>query len=414
MLRSVTVLLAVAMAAPSFAAQEPQVNVPTATPAGCSERPSQTDWFRDRAFFDPLIADPRAPQMALNTPALSPEFPHSVERGKRFIWDVSVGKEVAILTRSNFTDATRAPGCSGWGIWVDVSFHVLEELGKDPSNPIINTDYRFSLFKLKYERIMKAGSENVAIGQRVPASATSSPSDTTVATFQSLAFKADLFHHESTHLGDEYVIHAQNLSAASLGERDERPFERFNPSYEFMDFSGAYTWLNGLGRLTTIRAGTTFLVPWKWKDGYWSDHTLEPDARPVPKSKRVFEPYMQFEHHWPHNFVEIAEEAPATADPTKKEIVTRTERQRFSPFVSVDLRHRIVYNFYKTAADESEDKQLSVNLLVGMRSWSGLQRFSIKEYFGRVYYGVNPHGQLRSEENYLTAGFGVTFAVGDR
>jgi hypothetical protein len=33
-----------------------------------------TDWFRDRDFFDPLLAEPRAPQIAFNFLMWAPEF----------------------------------------------------------------------------------------------------------------------------------------------------------------------------------------------------------------------------------------------------------------------------------------------------------------------------------------------------
>ena len=66
--------------------------------------------------------------------------------GNRLAWEVSLGREIPIFTRANFDDATRGlKGSQGFGLWVDVSFHMIEDMGKDPSNPIINTDYRFSL-----------------------------------------------------------------------------------------------------------------------------------------------------------------------------------------------------------------------------------------------------------------------------
>jgi BON domain len=51
-----------------------------------------TDWFRNRSFFDPLIAEPRAPQIAFTFPAWSPEFEFSVEPGTRLVWEVSLGR----------------------------------------------------------------------------------------------------------------------------------------------------------------------------------------------------------------------------------------------------------------------------------------------------------------------------------
>jgi hypothetical protein len=222
-------------------------------------------------------------------------------------------------------------------------------------------------------------------------------------SFQSVGLRIDLFHHESTHLGDEYVIHAQALGAAELAARGRRPFERFNPSFEFFDVAAAYNWGSSAdGRLTTVRAGTTAPEPWEWAEGkgYYSDHTLEPMSRLVITSKRKFEPYAQFEHHWPHTSEVVPGQLPA--------------RQRFRPFVSVDARDRIVYDFYKTSFDQKEQKQLSVNALAGIRSWTGAQRFSIKEVYLRYYHGVNPAGQLRSEKDYWLLAAGVTFSTGDR
>ena len=171
----------------------------------------RNDWFRDRDYFDPLIAEPRAPQIAFTFPAWIPELEFSVEPGNRLAWEVSLGREIPIFTRANFDDATRGlKGSQGFGVWVDVSFHMLEDMGKDPSNPIINTDYRFSLAKLKYYRVISVSPP------------TTGPNP--VRRWKSLAFRADLYHHESTHLGDEFVINGQ-------GAHPE--FERQNVSFEF-------------------------------------------------------------------------------------------------------------------------------------------------------------------------------------
>ena len=234
----------------------------------------RNDWFRDRDFFDPLIAEPRAPQIAFTFPAWIPELEFSVEPGNRLAWEVSLGREIPIFTRANFDDATRGlKGSQGFGLWVDVSFHMLEDMGKDPSNPIINTDYRFSLAKLKYYRVISVS----------PATTGPNP----VRRWKSLAFRADLYHHESTHLGDEFVINGQG---AHPGE-----FERQNVSFEFWDLTGAFNWERGDGLKHSVRGGTTGLV--NPSHGYYSDHTLEfPEEarRDVFKSKRNFEPYVQY------------------------------------------------------------------------------------------------------------------------
>ena len=386
-LRSLLVGTCLIASVPAFAGQNTKSTVPgeaQPTNAGCGG--ANTEWFRDREFFDPLIADVRAPQIAFNFPAWAPEMPHSDQRGTRRVWDITVGKELPLFARSNFTAATKMAGCSGWGVWADVSFHVLEDF-KDDSSPIVNTDYRFSLAKFKYYRVLTKGDKPVAGGL--------------IATYKTLAVRVDAYHHESTHLGDEYVLFAQALTPSELAEREQRPFERFNVSYEFYDVGGAFNWEDDAGQFTTIRGGTTGLV--KPSKGYYSDHTLEPNLRPVVRSNANFEPYVQFEHHWPHRRV-------ANEDEKK----TLPARARFTPFVSVDARHRIVLDFYKTSEDEPEDRQWSFNLLGGVRSWTGAGRFSIKEIYLRAYYGVNPNGQLRMQSDYWQVGLGVNIATGER
>jgi hypothetical protein len=367
------------------------------------ERHWRNELFRDRDYFDPLIAEPRAPQIAFLFPAWSPEFQFSVNPGTRLVWDISLGREIPIFTRANSDEATKGlKGSQGFGIWVDVSFHMMEDMSKDPSNPIINTDYRFSLGKIKYYRVLSVSQKTI---NSVP-----------VRRWKSMAIRYDIYHHESTHLGDEFVLNGQ--AAHPFPE-----FERFNVSYEFYDVTGAFNWEGGDGLLHSIRGGTTGLV--KPSHGYYSDHTLEPadHTRLVVKSERNFEPYIQYEFHAPHR-TKLAKDpfgpggspvAGGAAAPSVQSGAGAFEQPaRWAPFASVDARRRIVLDFYKTSEDIKEDTQWSFNVLGGIRSQPGNYRFSIKEIYVRFYHGVNPHGQLRAQKDYWLAGFGVNFAVGDR
>ena len=369
----------------------PAVTAQTAQPAAVP-RTWRNEWFRDRGYFDPLIAEPRAPQIAFTFPAWIPELEFSVEPGNRLAWEVSLGREIPIFSRSNFDDATRRKGSQGFGLWVDVSFHMIEDMGKDPSNPIINTDYRFSLGKLKYYRIMSTPTLNKSA----------------VRHWKSMALRGDLYHHESTHLGDEFVVNGQG---AHPGE-----FERQNVSFEFYDITGAFNWESSEGLLHSIRGGTTGLV--QPSHGYYSDHTLMyPLERDVVKSERNFEPYVQYEFHAPHRTKLADPFTPGgTAQPGGLASSAGEFEQpaRWAPFVSADLRRRIVLDFNKVSADVKEETQWSVNMLAGIRSQAGNARFAIKEIYARYYHGVNPHGQLRNQKDFWLAGFGVNFSVGDR
>jgi hypothetical protein len=316
---------------------------------------------------------------------------------------VRVLRRVPIFTRANFDDATRAlEGSQGFGIWVDVSFHMIEDMGKDPSSPIINTDYRFSLAKIKYYRVFSIAQN---AGGTVPVP----------RRWKSIAFRGDLYHHESTHLGDEFVVNGQGAH--------QEFFERQNVSFEFYDVAGALNWERGDGLLHSIRGGTTGLV--KPSHGYYSDHTLtfpEESQREVLKSERNFEPYVQYEFHAPHRTKLGADPFGASGAPTTPVGAAGLQPgtggfeqpARWALFTSADLRRRIVLDFRKPTADTKEDTQWSINWLGGVRTEPGNSRLSIKEIYVRVYHGVNPHGQLRNQKDYWLAGVGVNFAVGDR
>ena len=102
--------------------------------------------FSNRPYFDPLHADPRAAQTQVLFPAVSTGFPFAVKSGRHMAWDVNLGKEFPILgwetRRIEDVDGV-GPGQFGIGVWFPLSFHIVEDMGKDPSNPILNTDYRF-------------------------------------------------------------------------------------------------------------------------------------------------------------------------------------------------------------------------------------------------------------------------------
>lgn len=323
-------------------------------------------WLRDRDWFLPLAADPKPPGITFAFPMISDEFEFSQEPGRRLTWDVSLGKEIPIVVVEGFTPATAVAGRWGIGLWTAVSFHVLEELGKDPSNPIINTDYRFSLATLKFRRVQKA----FGLGPNHA---------------DYLDIKADVWHHESTHLGDEFVI----------GAIRRLDFERINVSYEYWDVAGSYEWRrlrdpkseDDAYHRHAIRGGLNGV--WPYAQGYYSDHTLDAESRVIARSSRNLEPYIQYEYWAPHG------------------------SSGWAPFVSADSRYRTIYDYHKTSSDQDEQKQWSTNLALGFRT-SAESPLSVSEIYARFYHGVNPHGQLRNQRDYTTFGIGINFNVGQR
>ena len=62
-------------------------------------------------------------------------------------------------------------------------------------------------------------------------------------------------------------------------------------------------------------------------------------------------------------------------------------------------------------AGQPEDRQWSVNLLAGVRHSRGIGEKRMPSLYWRMYYGVNPWGQLGSQRNYLVFGVGLHLAV---
>jgi len=209
--------------------------------------------FRDKVLYEPLLGETRPARTMLLIPAWSKEFPDSVEPGNRFAWQITLGDELPIFYISNsLTNGRLAKGKWGVGLWIPISFHVIEDF-KDTSNPIVDTDYRFGFMS-------KA---QFGMG---PAS---------------LAFRFVPWAHESTHLGDEYTILAQRNPA----------FERVNVSHEDWEYGVSLE-----GDNWAIRHGG--IAPWN-SDGYYSDHLLGSDEATLTTSKKNFEPIFGGEYRFP-------------------------------------------------------------------------------------------------------------------
>ncbi|MCA1563640.1 MAG: DUF1207 domain-containing protein [Acidobacteria bacterium] len=306
-------------------------------------------WLQDLDWYEPLIAEPRAARISVLFPAWSDAFEFSLEPGRRLVWDITLGKEIPIVGfKSGGLPHEFTKGQWAIGVWTPVAFHMIED-HVDPSSPIVNTDYRFgSMIKAR-----------IGISRRE----------------HTLGFRVVPYAHESTHLGDEFTLQARETFPQ---------FERINVSYEYWEAAAsldAPAW--------TVRAG--MLQPWGG-DGYYSAELLElsPRRDRVPTSRNNLEPYAGLEYRHPDTILAWNEMA---------------------FFASADLRHKAVYDYRKADDDVKEDKQLSTNLLVGLRSKPGLGRLALTEIYVRFYHGVNPAGQLRDQRDYTLIGVGFNFGV---
>jgi Protein of unknown function (DUF1207) len=301
--------------------------------------------FRDFDWYEALTAEQRAARIAINFGA-SDAFEFSVEPGRRFAWDIHLGRELPMVSYAHGVnpDVFRA-GEWGIGLWAPVSFHMIEDF-KDASNPIINTDYRFgTMAKFRYA----LRSEQWIAARFVP------------------------WAHESTHLGDEFSLTAQEHFP---------DFERINVSYEYYEYGVAFEtprW--------SVRHGG--INPWG-EDGYYSDHLLEPGRRTIPTSHSNYEPSFGGEYRHPHG------------------------GRTWAPFASIEARHRIVYDYDKPSADTPEDRQWSTTIAAGIRTAPGATTpatLALSHIYFRFYHGVNPHGQLRNDPDYTMLSAGFNFRV---
>lgn len=329
-------------------------------PAGAQLHP----WFlQNRGYFDPTMAEPRAAQTQVMFPALSDSFQYAVNPGRGLVWDISVGHEIPVLgweTNRSTGPSGVPPGAFGFGLWFPLSFHMIEDMGKDPSNPILNTDYRFSgMLKAQYGLPEHwAGTSRSHIGVK----------------FQ--------FGHESTHIGDEFTINALRLYGTQ--------FLRVNVSYEYFDLGGSFEPNFGRQRWK-IHAGNIWL--WKPDKGWYSRELLQPFGLFIAGSNRNHEPYGGVEFFLePKNGTGLGFIA------------------------SADIRNRTIYqyNIVPTIAftNEPEPTEVSVNLMAGARQVRQAPGFLGKiqpTYYLRYYHGVNPNGQFRDQAHFTLFGFGVLF-----
>ena len=176
--------------------------------------------------------------------------------------------------------------------------------------------------------------------------------------------------HESTHLGDEYVIIAQRAPG----------FERINVSYEYQSIGVS---LEGDGPLgdDAFKARTGWLRPFG-DDGYYSDHLLGSEIATLTPSQKNTEWSLGGEYQLP-------------------------EWRDRHVYASLELRNALVYNYHQTSANP-ERRQWTLNLQLG-RTAEPNARTALKDYFFQVHRGVNPYGQLRSQADYWSVGFGWVF-----
>ena len=302
--------------------------------------------FEDRPYYPPLIAGVREPHISALALARADRMSFMVsDQSPRRVWDIDVGAELPIIGWEP------EGGTIGFGLWLPIDFHMIEDF-VDDSAPIVNTDYRFGLMaKVRGAlRDEKAWAVRVFVG------------------------------HESTHLGDEFSIRGQRTFP--------REFERINVSWEFLDIGVLYEWPTRCAAWNA-RAGATMTLP--FEDTYYStgpESITQSPRGPVTESKNWVDPYAGLEVNW-------------------DEVFELKRSVGYDLYLSSEVRWRSVYDYHKTRPDAAEERQVSLNLIFGIKesgSGTGIGRASP---FVRYYNGVNPHGQFRNQRSYTELGVGV-------
>jgi hypothetical protein len=337
---AVLVLLLLLAGAGISAAQTPPP-APCGTANASSKMTLQP--FAERPWYQPLIAEPRGAQTQFYVWGQAKPFPYMVRDQHINVWEVNFGKELPLGTIEKGATDGSLLDCRGWGFgaWASGSFHMI--LSSDHgSEPVLNQDYRFA-------GVIKAAKALT-------------PRDL-------ISMKVQL-GHESTHLGDEFVVRAIDFYGDA--------FVRVNVSYEYVEFGASWDHFLGAQRQHSISFRGS-AVETLGSGGWYSSHSLSgqfiyPSAVNVEPAVGV-EYLPQGSHGW-------------------------------RPFASYDGRLRTIYDYQKTSADQREDRQFSSSLVVGLRQMKWANK-GMPDLVARAYYGVNPHGQFRSQSDFWMLAIGV-------
>ena len=326
---------------------------------------NQIVFFENVSMLAPLMAEPRAPMVKISSGRTGAfEYFESLgDRQKAF--DVQFGAELPLLVVLNHENIENDQGSVKWGLWIPVSFHVI--FGNEiKTAPLINSDNRFGLTFKTY--IKFKDNEKILIGVRFTP-----------------------WMHESPHLGDEFVLIAR--------QDNPNTFRRINVAYEFSELNVHIEFTSDNDNVFKARGGISRLWP-KWfrlggrnKSFYWWDD-FEINGIRTTHSKNWIEYYG------------IGLEARFYSGIGPKE----SWFNRIKPFVSLDYRNRIQYDFDKPIGEEDRRESYvpSFNLLAGITFGEllkdGRGRFGI---FYQNYQGLNPHGQFRNSREYRYSGIGL-------
>lgn len=316
--------------------------------------------LKDYQYFKPLLADIRNPQFYMRVYRdQAVKFSNPANLGKHFFWDVSYGSFFP-LVGCNFKSApaNNKMEVSGATLFAEASAHMLLDLSA-PSADVINTDFRIG----------------GGLAARLP------------GRWRNISVRYKFFH-ESTHIGDEYVLTAVADSA----------FHRYNVSYEahevFMAIERYRPEANGRWNLSCRRAYAIGRV--LTKDGTFEDFKDQSKAKAL-KTRNRTELQLGGEI-----FLRGGATAPS-GEPKIKKLLKKIITPQYV-LIAADLYHRDKYDVM------APRKLWSTNIVVGFVYGNYFEGERTTKLLINYYQGVNPHGQFRMDEtSYIGIGYGIGF-----
>lgn len=178
-------------------------------------------------------------------------------------------------------------------------------------------------------------------------------------------------YHESTHIGDEFVIEAL---------QQDPNFYRINVSYESWVLALSINDPDTLqGNVLSARIALSGI--WFPQDGFYQYDQSETQGQDLLLGEKSMEYWMQI--NWRR---------------TQGLFANNT----FHQISSVEVRNRIKYGY---EADNPERRTWNINAYIGWEYQSKSDR-KVGGYL-RTYYGINPHGQFRDIDNFYFIGLSL-------
>jgi hypothetical protein len=302
-------------------------------------------FFENPEFGNPFVSDIRSPMIKMELVTLNKldgNYYLNDFSNRPFI-ETHLGADIPLVAYHN------SDNDFSWKLNADIASIVLVDMFEKSTAPVINNDYffgfSFSLLKrLKHNQLKNVGLQLVPI------------------------------FHESTHLGDEFVMHGQALVP---------DFKRINISSEAWEFAFVLNDPDTIqSNLLSLKAGMHGL--WFPSDGYYGLDSLEIGGAEVPMSSKQFEYFVQMNYQQ-----------------TEGVLCSK----RWMQEISVEARNRVKFAY---DYESQEERLWSVNLYLGYRHLLKNRKSSLGFYV-RYYYGINPHGQMRNTADFQSIGYSIVY-----